>query len=197
LGYFPESGYFSITRKILVIIVAKLPMENYRKCFCLIEKYYEHVANYVQEWVRYQALWDIETSSVYDILGVDLSKWQKAIIQIKKQRSTFDTSKTSMTFIGVEVDFESVQQKVAAKYDQWQRDLLSKYSSITYTRSVTFLQRLKDARQCLESSVGSLTSDIVNFIIIFKKLQHNKDGWKNEIDLLEKGQKLLDKNRFH
>jgi dynein heavy chain 1 len=28
-------------------------------------------------------------------------------------------------------------------------------------------------------------------------LQHNKDGWKNEIDLLEKGQKLLDKNRFH
>lgn len=178
-------------------VVAQLPMEKYTNCFHLVEKHYQEVAKYVQEWVRYQALWDIETSSVYDILDTDLSKWQKAMTQIKRQRSTFDTSKTSMSFNWVEIDFESVQQKVAAKYDQWQRDLLTKYSSITYNRSVTFLQCLKDARQYLEISIGSLTSDMVNFIIMFKKLQDNKDVWKNEIDLLEKGQKILDKNRFN
>jgi hypothetical protein len=63
-------------------------------------------------------------------LGDDLSLWQRLVLDIKKERSTFDTSETEMSFGSVIIDYDHVQSKVNSKYDQIQRDILGKFASI-------------------------------------------------------------------
>lgn len=178
-------------------IIQMLDIEEYKACYTLIDDYYLEVSKYVGEWLHYQALWDVEPNSVFEKLNSDLELWQKVIVQIKKQRITFDTSKTSKSFDGIEIDFESVQQKVNAKYDQWQRDLLLKYGSITLIESKTFLEDVRNARQSLELNIGPLSSDMINFILNFRSLKASKVHWEIKLEKLYKGQKILDRHRFH
>lgn len=49
------------------------------------------------------------------------------MIEIKKARSTFDTSETSKSFGVCVIDYDQVQSRVNAKYDSWQRDILSRF----------------------------------------------------------------------
>jgi hypothetical protein len=54
--------------------------------------------------------------------------WQQLLTEIKKTRSTFDTSETRKSFGGVcVVEYEQVQARVNGKYDSWQKDILSRF----------------------------------------------------------------------
>ena len=44
-------------------------------------------------------------------------------------RSTFDTSETQKSFGVCVIDYEQVQARVNAKYDAWQRDILSRFGT--------------------------------------------------------------------
>lgn len=37
----------------------------------------------LQEWLRYQALWDLQPDQLYERLGTDLGKWMKTLVEIK------------------------------------------------------------------------------------------------------------------
>lgn len=58
------------------------------------------VDEYVNEWLRYQALWDLQAEMLYERLGTDLSKWMKTLVEIRKSRSTFDTQVSRKHMIG-------------------------------------------------------------------------------------------------
>jgi hypothetical protein len=60
-------------------------------------------------------------------LGDSLTHWQQLLTEIKKARSTFDTSDTQKSFGVCVIDYEQVQARVNAKYDQWQKDILNKF----------------------------------------------------------------------
>lgn len=38
---------------------------------------------FLQEWLRYQALWDLQPDQLYERLGTDLGKWMKTLVEIK------------------------------------------------------------------------------------------------------------------
>lgn len=44
----------------------------------------DHVVNmandYVNQWTRYQALWDLQQDMLFERLGSDLSNWMKVVI---------------------------------------------------------------------------------------------------------------------
>jgi len=82
---------------------------------------------YVDKWLQFQSLWDLEAEYVFNRLGEDLSHWQQLLIEIKRTRSTFDTSETSKSFGVCVIDYEQVQARVNAKYDAWQKDILSRF----------------------------------------------------------------------
>jgi len=67
---------------------------------------------------------------VYHRLGDSLAQWQQLLIEIKKARSTFDTSE-KMRMMGkcCVVEYEQVQSRVNAKYDMWQRELMSRFGN--------------------------------------------------------------------
>jgi dynein heavy chain 1 len=72
-------------------------------------------------------LWDLEAEYVFNRLGDSLANWQQLLTEIKKARSTFDTSDTQKSFGVCVIDYEQVQARVNSKYDAWQRDILSRF----------------------------------------------------------------------
>ncbi|THG97891.1 hypothetical protein EW026_g4197 [Hermanssonia centrifuga] len=95
--------------------------------FALIENKVQQLKDYVAKWLQFQSLWDLEAEYVFNRLGEDLGHWQQLLTEIKKARSTFDTSDTQKSFGVCVIDYEQVQARVNAKYDAWQRDILSRF----------------------------------------------------------------------
>ncbi|KAG6864894.1 hypothetical protein C0991_006509 [Blastosporella zonata] len=95
--------------------------------FSLIEVKVQQLKDYVAKWLQFQSLWDLEAEYVFNRLGDSLAHWQQLLTEIKKARSTFDTSDTQKSFGVCVIDYEQVQARVNAKYDAWQRDILSRF----------------------------------------------------------------------
>ena len=64
---------------------------------------------------------------MFNRVGDSLANWQQLLTEIKKARSTFDTSDTQKSLGACVIDYEQVQTAVNAKYDAWQRDILSRF----------------------------------------------------------------------
>ncbi|TDL28910.1 hypothetical protein BD410DRAFT_738739 [Rickenella mellea] len=95
--------------------------------FALIENKVQQLKDYVGKWLQFQSLWDLEAEYVFNRLGDSLAHWQQLLTEIKKARATFDTSETQKSFGVCVIDYEQVQARVNAKYDAWQRDILSRF----------------------------------------------------------------------
>jgi hypothetical protein len=97
--------------------------------FSLIELKVQKLKDYVAKWLQFQSLWDLEAESVFARLGDSLAHWQQLLTEIKRARTTFDTSETTKSFGAAVVDYEQVQSRVNAKYDAWQRDILARFGA--------------------------------------------------------------------
>lgn len=85
------------------------------------------MSTYVSKWLQFQSLWDLEADSVFTRLGDSLALWQQLLHEIKKSRTTFDTSETRKSFGVSVIEYEQVQARVNAKYDAWQKDVLGRF----------------------------------------------------------------------
>lgn len=63
---------------------------------------------FVQVWLQYQCLWDMQAENIYNRLGEDLTKWQALLVQIRKARGTFDNAETRKEFGPVVIDYGKV-----------------------------------------------------------------------------------------
>ncbi|KAF8870591.1 cytoplasmic dynein heavy chain 1 [Gymnopilus junonius] len=108
-------------------LLTRFPDNTLEKPFSLIEIKVQQIKEYVGKWLQFQSLWDLEAEYVFNRLGDSLAHWQQLLTEIKKARSTFDTSETQKSFGVVVIDYEQVQARVNAKYDAWQRDILSRF----------------------------------------------------------------------
>lgn len=99
------------------------------KPLALIEDKVQTVSSYVNKWLQFQSLWDLEAEYVYNRLGDSLADWGQLLSDIRQTRSTFDTADTKKDFGVCVIDYANAQSKVNAKYDSWQRELLARYGA--------------------------------------------------------------------
>lgn len=127
--------------------------------FALIESKVQQVKEYVAKWLQFQSLWDLEAEYVFNRLGDSLANWQQLLTEIKKTRSTFDNSDTQRSFGVIVIDYEQVQTRVNAKYDSWQRDILSRFGVKLGNSMKEMHASILKARHDLEShSIEGLVS---------------------------------------
>src|SRR5699024_1171678 len=69
--------------------------EELNQVYNAVEARLSEVSDYVDKWLQFQSLWDLQSEQVYDILGDDLSQWLQLLQEIRKSRATFDTSEVS------------------------------------------------------------------------------------------------------
>ncbi|KAF8653334.1 hypothetical protein AX16_004034 [Volvariella volvacea WC 439] len=108
-------------------LLTQFPDNTLQRPFSLIEVKVQQLKDYVAKWLQFQSLWDLEAEYVFNRLGDSLAHWQQLLTEIKKARSTFDTSDTQKSFGVCVIDYEQVQARVNAKYDSWQKDILNRF----------------------------------------------------------------------
>jgi len=125
IGLQMQSG--SVTETTYTSLLTRFDETTFTRSFLLIEQKVQQLKDYVAKWLQFQSLWDLEAEYVFNRLGEDLKLWQQLLTEIKKTRSTFDTSDTQKSLGVCIIDYEQVQSRVNAKYDAWQRDILSRF----------------------------------------------------------------------
>ncbi|EFX05210.1 dynein heavy chain [Grosmannia clavigera kw1407] len=156
------------------------------------------IGSYVDEWLRFQSLWDLQSEKVYDLLGDQLSRWLQLLQEIRKTRQTFDTTEVSRSFGHITIDYDQVQTKVNAKYDQWQHDILLKFAGRLGGRMREVYAEIEKARTDLETlslEVNS-TAHAVQFITIVQACKRHVKVWAPEIETFRQGESTLVRQRY-
>lgn len=163
-----------------------------------IEDKLREVVVYVDKWLQFQSLWDLQSEQVYDVLGEDLTNWLRLLQEIRKTRETFDTSESSRSFGSVTIDYEQVQTKVNSKYDDWQRDILQRFGGRLGNRMRELGAEIEKARRDLENQEleTSHTAQAVSFITAVQQCRRKVETWEPEIDTLRQGEILLQRRRY-
>ncbi|PIA14754.1 hypothetical protein COEREDRAFT_46106 [Coemansia reversa NRRL 1564] len=181
-------------------LLSRLPNNGLFEAYRAIESMSDQAAAYVRIWLQYQALWDLQTDYVLHFLGDDLTRWQAMLLEIKRARSTFDTSETAK-LIGAHcmINYEMVQSKVNAKYDNWQREILNKFGQRLGAAIRDASQAIAAARHQLEShsAESSTTSEVVAFITYVQEIKRKCPGWQHDVEeVFRGGQRVLEKQRY-
>lgn len=166
--------------------------------FTLIESKISTMQGYLDKWLRFQSLWDLEAEAVYNRLGDSLDQWQQLLLDIRKTRATFDTTETQRSFGVAVVHYEQVQTKVNAKYDMWQRDILSRFGvKLGMSMKETHAALLKARTDLEQHSIEvSSTAQAVTFITFVQELERKIGTWTPQIELFGTAQKTLERHRY-
>lgn len=172
--------------------------ESLSQAHSAIEARLQQISNYVDQWLQFQSLWDLQSEQVYELLGEQLSKWLQLLQEIRKKRSTFDTTEDSRSFGHIIIDYNQVQTKVNAKYDQWQQEILAKFAGRLGIRSREVYAEVEKARRDLEvqSLEASSTAQAVQFITVVQNCKRNFKAWGPEIDTFRQGHTTLVRQRY-
>lgn len=141
--------------------------------------------DYVKTWTNYQALWDLQPDQVYSRLSDNMTVWMNVLDEIKSMRKHFDVAETQKDFGPLVIVFGKVQSKVTLKYDNWHKEILSKYGSLLGQQMQEFFTSVSKARGELEqrSLDSGSTSDAVNFITYTQSLKRKVKGWEKQVDV--------------
>ncbi len=163
-----------------------------------VESKLREIAVYIDKWLQFQSLWDLEPDYVYEVLGADLAKWLQLLQEIRKTRETFDTSESSKSFGTVTIDYEQVQTKVTGRYDQWQHEIRLKFAARLGNRMREVYAEIEKARRDLEgqSLEASSTAQAVAFITVVQQCRRKVEVWEPEIEIFRQGQTLLTRQRY-
>jgi dynein heavy chain 1 len=188
-----EQDSKSSTYSILHLVDSEL----IKKCYQKIEHEISRVSEYVSRWLQYQALWDLDPVTVFQKLGDDLGTWCQVIIDVRKSREVFDTSRSMKEFDYLTIDYGNIQTKVNAQYDQWQRELVSKFSMILQQRYKLFLENVQKVRNGLEKTTfGNVISDLINAVLFVYQCNSEAKEWSLLLPVFHEGQRILERQRF-
>lgn len=184
--------------KVQFTYLPGLCMHDLSAVYDAIEEKLREVTNYVDKWLQFQSLWDLQSEYVYEVLGEDLGKWLHLLQEIRKTRTTFDTSESTRSFGSVTIDYEQVQTKVNAKYDHWQHEILLKFAGRLGNRMRDIYAEIEKARRNLEgqSLEASSTAQAVSFITVVQQCRRKVELWEPEVDLFRQGQTTLTRQRY-
>lgn len=181
-------------------LLSKLPegQSSLESAYGAVENLINNVRGYVGEWLRYQSLWDLQPDMLYERLGIDIGKWMKTLVEIKKSRATFDTSETRKEFGPIIIDYAKVQSKVSLKYDSWHKDVLAKFGTQLGADMQQFYATVSKSRSELEqqSVDAATTSEAVGLITYVQGLKRQMKQWEQQVDQFKEGQRILERQRF-
>lgn len=173
-------------------------VESLLKVYSSVDQRLCDINAYVDKWLQFQSLWDLQADQVYDDLGEELAKWLQILQEIRKTRSTFDTTEVSRSFGHLVIEYDQVQTKVNAKYDQWQHEILIKFAARLGTRVREVYTEVSKARRDLENQAleASSTAEAVQFITTVQNCKLKVRAWGPEIEIFRQGQIALVRQRY-
>ncbi|KAL3939676.1 MAG: hypothetical protein SGBAC_005637 [Bacillariaceae sp.] len=181
-------------------IIHMVPSKVVAQAYGRIEERIVDVADFIDQWLAYQTLWDTQVSDVAASVGADIKKWQALLLESAEARSALDLSATFAEFGPVAVRYNKVQSQINLKYDSWQKELQSSFATILSQCIADAHDRMIDAKSKLEAASlesSSGTENIVMGVFFIEEMKEKKQSWIEEIAGLESSERLLKKQRHH
>ncbi|KAK7504322.1 hypothetical protein BaRGS_00004626, partial [Batillaria attramentaria] len=191
-----ESEMDRTYRKVLTKMVESSRVLD--DAYAAVQKIVGDFKKYVNVWLRYQALWDLNPDVLYGRMGSNLKLWMATLEEIKASRKTFDTSETQTQIGPLVVQFGKVQSKVTLKYDSWHKEVLSKFGSMLGNEMGEFHSQVSKSRSDLEqqSLDTANTSEAVGLITHVQALKRKMKNWEKQVEMYKEGQRILERQRF-
>jgi dynein heavy chain 1 len=173
-------------------------MKNYSitEAYIELEKVLKAANGYFDIWKQYQALWDLQSAQIYDMLEDDVEKWTQLLNEIRQGRKTFDTSDDKKYFGAMVINYSGVKQEVNNKYDQWHKEILNKFGNKLKTTMRAFYQEIQGARRKLEGLSVDASDDVTIFVTEIQEIKRSVQGWEQSLERQKRGQKLLHSQRY-
>lgn len=175
-----------------------LCIERVASAYDAIDFEVERVSAYVDEWLQFQSLWDLQIETVVAALGDDLKNWLQLLQELRQTRSTFDRSASSKVFGCLVIEYGQVQSKITTKYDSWQAIILTRFARKLQSRVSDRFADITKLRSELEGSSleAATTARAVSFITIVQSAKRDVLAWHPEIDMFRQGQSALSRYRY-
>ncbi|CAG8537602.1 36677_t:CDS:10 [Gigaspora margarita] len=185
-----ETSYSNLLTKILD--------GSLEKAYDVIEVKLKEASEHINKWFQFQSLWDLEPNYIYDSLGNDLNKWKQILSEIKKSRTLFDNSEVEHSFGCIIVNYEQIQNKINARYDHLQLDVLNKFGIKLGSSMREFYSKVSNFRNELEtkSMQNNNISETIALIIFTQDIKHKVSKWHLDIEIFRESQKILKRQRY-
>ena len=141
-----------------------IDQEILESAYLTIENMFKEAENYTNTWKSYQALWDIDSGSVYEDLGDSIEKCHQLLNEIRSGRKTFDTSEDQKYFGPIVIYYGAVQTKVNNKYDMIHKEILNKFGSTLGGKMREFKNMVLGGRHQLEKLSVDASDDVTLFV---------------------------------
>lgn len=169
------------------------------KAYNVIESHMQHFSQFVSQWLAYQTLWDTRASDASSVVGEDMDRWQKLLIEAANARSALDATPTLAEFGPVVVKYDKIQSQINLKYDSWQRELQSCYAGVLGQRIHSLHDSICEAKSKLESitleGTGATTSEIVLGVTYIQEMKQKIEPWEKEVQSHIDSERLLKRQR--
>ncbi|CCI40158.1 unnamed protein product [Albugo candida] len=152
---------------------------------------------YAATWLHYQTLWDMDAQTAIASLGEDLCKWQQILLEIKRERSSFDVVTDSKRFGPIVINYQQVQAQVNVKYDAWHNEFISYFADLLCSKINEFYGIISSKRTQLESHVlEAATAQVVSAVTLVQEMKKMRSQWKKTIESFIQGESLLKRQRY-
>ena len=168
-----------------------------RRVYDTIEDHLFNANTYLQQWLQYQALWEISINSISDKLSRNLKLWHQLLTEIKSARTTIETTEEEKLFGPIVINFRQVQNKISLKYDTWQKEIQTLFANILADEMKSAYSELNNSKLKLESiHLEGPTKDVISSVEFILKTKNSFVNLKNLVSDLELSEKLLQKQRY-
>eukprot|EP01064_Diplonema_japonicum_P034641 TRINITY_DN7253_c0_g2_i1.p1 TRINITY_DN7253_c0_g2~~TRINITY_DN7253_c0_g2_i1.p1 ORF type:complete len:4818 (+),score=1605.91 TRINITY_DN7253_c0_g2_i1:85-14538(+) len=185
-GVLPDTSYTAVFEMVDSTVVYN--------AFSKIDKRCTEAFKYFEDWMKFQALWEMELDRIVELCGSELSRWLSLLGDISQSKNMMDTSEVTKSFGAVVVCYQNVQEKVSKKYDETNKKLLEKFMVLLGEKKKGFYENVHEEREVLERM--DFTADSKNKIMFLTRLPAIRKKcpvWEKEIELLGKGEHMFKK----
>jgi dynein heavy chain 1, cytosolic len=175
-----------------------VPSHIVADAYSAIEDHISDASAFLDQWLSYQVLWDMQVSDVAVTVGTDIERWRSLLVEASEARSTLDSSATVTSFGPISVMYGKVQSQINLKYDAWQKELQSAFASILGQCVNETHEKVVKAKTTLEGTTldTASTDSIVLGVTFIQEMKQNSKRWLNEIESLMESEKILKRQRF-
>lgn len=157
--------------KTFATIPRLVPPMLLKKAYECVQTLVRQAEEYVEEWLRYQALWDMTPERVYSFLegrkkaevgkgghahpttAEDLHAWIRLLAEMKNARASIAMSPISRRCFGpsLVIDYGLVQGQVNLKYDAWQKHFQARFGLLLAEACRATHAQIKEDKSRLEA----------------------------------------------
>lgn len=179
------------------------------KTLTQINELIHEAGTYFNKWVTFLNLWELNINNADDLLGlfnvaseedITVDSWLQIFNQFFELRAIADNDDDGVAInLYLSINYSKVQSRAILKLDNFQSQLLKKFSEFIQTAILTLDEELSKAKTSLESQFNLQVANIelIRNLKIHYDYKESIQQWTNQFNVLKRGQRLLTNQRFN